>query len=123
MPQNPLVVGLIGKLPDGVNNLIWGFVGVKPHPVARALVEKVWQWSGRYSKVAERREFNSRSYLPNPDEKVPAGLWVPAPYPPLCNWSYQWGEAFCRKYLLERRRWKRPESIRNTFHGYWCEKN
>ena len=122
MFKSPVVVGLAGVLPEGVNNLIWKFAGVKPHPAAQALVKTLWQWFGRNSRAAERRDFNSRSYLPNPDEKVPQGFWVPADYPPLCNWSYQWGEAFCKKYLLERCRWKRPQSIRKSFEGYWSEK-
>lgn len=119
LPHVPLVVGLAGKIPNGINNLIAKFIGVKPHPAAQALVKKFWHWFGRYSRVAVRREFNARSYLPNPFEKVPQGFWVPGFFK--VEWCWQW-EEFCKTYLLERCRWKRPKSIRKCFYGYFGER-
>ena len=115
LPEVPFVVGLLGKIPDGVNNLIARFLGFKPHPVARALVAKFWQWFGRYSNVAEKRIFNSRSYLPNHDEVLIGSAWNN-------KWWWQEWQKFSEEYLLERCRWKRPQSIRKSFEGYWSEK-
>ena len=113
------IVALKNFVQDDVNRLIAKFVGVKPHPAALALIKKFWHWFGRYSRVAVRREFNSRSYLPDPFEKVPKGFWTPSARKQ--EWWWQWKE-FCKSYLLERCRWKRPKSIRKSFEGYWSEK-
>ena len=39
-----MVVGLVGKLPDGVNNLIWGFVGFQSK-VAKEIKEEKNKWA------------------------------------------------------------------------------
>ena len=62
LSNRPLVVGLVGALPQGVNNLIWGFVGFQSK-VAKEIEEK-WEYFFEREKRWVKLVGTRLSFLP-----------------------------------------------------------
>ena len=75
LSKSPLVVGLVGAVPNAVNNLIWGFVGYQSK-VAKEL-KFIWTWwekeraiyspfiKGVITQKKEKPQFNPGSKFSN----------------------------------------------------------